>query len=76
VHNVLVYGDSITWGIIPDTRNRFVFDERWPGVLENQLRDSGKNVRIIEDCLNGRRTVWGRSVQTGQKWTSRFSATD
>ena len=66
MHNVLVYGDSMTWGIIPDTRNRFSFDERWPGVLENQLRDSGKNVRMIEDCLNGRRTVWEDPFKSGR----------
>jgi lysophospholipase L1-like esterase len=56
----------MTWGIIPDTRNRFAFDERWPGVLENQLRDSGKKVRIIEDCLNGRRTVWEDPFRPGR----------
>jgi len=66
VHTVLVYGDSLTWGIIPDTRNRFPFDVRWPGVLENQLRASGKNVRIIEDCLNGRRTVWEDPFRPGR----------
>jgi lysophospholipase L1-like esterase len=53
----LVYADSLSWGIIPGTRNRFDFDQRWPGVLENELRDSGARVRVIEDCLNGRRTV-------------------
>jgi lysophospholipase L1-like esterase len=66
VYNILVYGDSMTWGIIPDTRKRFSFDERWPGVLENQLRDSGMKVRIIEDCLNGRRTVWEDPFKPGR----------
>ena len=66
MHNIFVYGDSITWGIVPDTRKRFAFDERWPGVLENQLRDSGKNVRIIEDSLNGRRTVWEDPFKPGR----------
>jgi lysophospholipase L1-like esterase len=66
VYNVLVYGDSVTWGIIPETRNRFAFDERWPGVLENELRGSGKNVRIIEDSLNGRRTVWEDPFRPGR----------
>jgi lysophospholipase L1-like esterase len=66
VHNILVYGDSMTWGIIPDTRKRFSFDERWPGVLENQLRDSGMKVRITEDCLNGRRTVWEDPFKPGR----------
>jgi lysophospholipase L1-like esterase len=66
VHNVFVYGDSITWGIVPESRNRFPFDERWPGVLENHLRDSGKNVRVIEDSLNGRRTVWEDPFRPGR----------
>ena len=66
MHNVLVYGDSITWGIVPESRNRFPFDERWPGVLENHLRDSGKNVRVIEDSLNGRRTVWEDPFRPGR----------
>ena len=66
MHTVLVYGDSLTWGIIPDTRSRFPFDERWPGVLENQLRASGQSVRIIEDCLNGRRTVWEDPFKPGR----------
>jgi lysophospholipase L1-like esterase len=71
VHHVLVYGDSLTWGIVPNTRKRFPFDERWPGVLENKLNESGRCVRLTEDCLNGRRTVWddpfkaGRNGKTG-----------
>jgi lysophospholipase L1-like esterase len=58
VHQVLVYGDSLTWGIVPNTRQRLPFDQRWPGILENKLNESGRRVRLIEDCLNGRRTVW------------------
>jgi hypothetical protein len=56
--HILVYGDSLTWGIVPDTRKRFPFEERWPGILENKLNALGRRVRITEDCLNGRRTVW------------------
>ena len=66
MQNVFIYGDSITWGIIPDTRKRFSFEERWPGVLENQLRDSGKDARMIEDCLNARRTVWEDPFKPGR----------
>jgi lysophospholipase L1-like esterase len=32
--NVLVYGDSLSWGIVPGERRRLPFEERWPGVLE------------------------------------------
>jgi lysophospholipase L1-like esterase len=63
---ILVYSDSLTWGIIPDSRKRLPFDERWPGVLENKLNVSGLRVRIIEDCLNGRRTVWEDPFKPGR----------
>ena len=66
MHHVLVYGDSLTWGIVPNTRKRFPFDERWPGILENKLNELGPRVRLIEDCLNGRRTVWEDPFKPGR----------
>jgi lysophospholipase L1-like esterase len=66
VQHVLVYGDSLTWGIVPHTRKRLPFDERWPGVLENKLKELGYSFRIIEDCLNGRRTVWEDPFKPGR----------
>jgi lysophospholipase L1-like esterase len=71
LQHILVYSDSLSWGIIPGTRNRLAFDQRWPGVMENALIASGNRARVIEDCLNGRRTVWddpfkpGRNGQNG-----------
>ncbi len=44
MHQILVYSDSLTWGIIPNTRERLSFDKRWPGVFENTLNANGKNV--------------------------------
>ena len=58
MHQILVYGDSLSWGIIPGTRKRFSFSARWPGVMEMELLRQGQSVRVIEDCLNGRRTAW------------------
>jgi len=66
MHHVLVYGDSLTWGIIPGTRFRLPFDSRWPGVLEAKLNGLGLGVRITEDCLNGRRTVWDDPFKPGR----------
>src|SRR5256885_12534235 len=63
--HVLVYADSLTWGIVPDTRHRLPFGQRWPGVLENNLNAASQRVRIIEDCLNGRRTVWEDPFKPG-----------
>jgi lysophospholipase L1-like esterase len=66
VHHVLVYGDSLTWGIVPNTRKRFPFEERWPGVLENKLTELGHRVRLVENSLNGRRTVWEDPFKPGR----------
>lgn len=54
MRQILVYGDSLTWGVIPDTRRRLPFEARWPGVLAGELLARGERVRVIEDCLNGR----------------------
>lgn len=66
MHHVLVYGDSLTWGIVPNTRKRFPFEERWPGVLENKLSKLGHRVRLVENSLNGRRTVWEDPFKPGR----------
>jgi lysophospholipase L1-like esterase len=66
MHQILVYADSLSWGIIPDTRMRFRFDQRWPGVVEAELLKSGVHVRVVEDCLNGRRTVWNDPYKPGR----------
>jgi lysophospholipase L1-like esterase len=58
MQQILVYADSLTWGTIPTTRERLPFDQRWPGVLEGELLRQGRSIRILEDCLNGRRTVF------------------
>lgn len=63
---ILIYSDSLTWGIIPDTRQRLPFDKRWPGVLERSLIEMGKSVRVIENCLNGRRTAWSDPFKDGR----------
>ncbi len=48
------------------TRNRFEFDQRWPGVLEKNLNREGKCIRVIEDCLNGRRTMYEDPIRPGR----------
>jgi lysophospholipase L1-like esterase len=66
MHQILIYSDSLTWGIIPETRNRLPFDQRWPGVFEIALNATGKGVRVIENCLNGRRTCWDDPYKDGR----------
>lgn len=66
MRTVFVYADSLTWGIIPHTRGRLPFEHRWPGVLELTLATKGMPARVIEDCLNGRRTVWDDPFKPGR----------
>lgn len=63
---ILVYADSLSWGIIPGTRERQPFAVRWPGRLEITLTARGEPVRVIEDCLNGRRTAWDDPFKPGR----------
>src|SRR5436190_7769996 len=66
MRQVLVYADSLSWGIIPTTRRRLPFAERWPGVLEQTLNATGSATRVLEDCVNGRRTVWDDPYKPGR----------
>ena len=60
---VLAYGDSLSWGIVPGTRNRWPFEDRWAGVLQGLL---GASVRVIEEHLNGRTTAFDNPVLPGR----------
>lgn len=66
MQQVLVYGDSLSWGIVPGSRDRHPLAVRWPGRLELRLQEAGHDVRVIEDCLNGRRTVWEDPFKAGR----------
>jgi lysophospholipase L1-like esterase len=66
MRHVLLYADSLSWGIVPGSRNPLAFEKRWPGVMENVLVARGQKIRVIEDCLNGRRTVWDDPFKPGR----------
>ena len=58
-------------GIVPGTRRRLPFPVRWPGRMEHVLNRAGgpcaeAPVRVLEDCLNGRRTVWDDPFKPGR----------
>lgn len=73
MEQILVYSDSLTWGIIPNTRQRLPFHKRWPWILENSLSEMGNKVRVIENCLNGRRTVWSDPFKEGRNGSEGLS---
>lgn len=58
---VLCYGDSNTWGYMPNSGGlRFDEETRWTGVLSREL---GAEYRVLEDGLNGRTTVWEKPFE-------------
>jgi len=57
---ILCYGDSNTWGRNPATQERYARDERWPGVLRQEL---GDGYLVIEEGLPGRTTVWDDPIE-------------
>ena len=52
---VMCFGDSITWGQDPATRERMPYETRWPGVLQRAM---GDRVRVVEEALCDRTTIW------------------
>ena len=65
---ILCYGDSNTHGTKPmrsaDDVARFSFEERWPGVVANEL---GAGFEIIEEGLPGRTTVQDDAIEGAHK---------
>lgn len=53
---ILCYGDSNTWGLIPGTNERYPWGVRWTSLLQEKLKN--KDIRILEEGLCGRTTAF------------------
>ena len=62
---ILCYGDSNTYGLIPGTKDRYPRDIRWTGIIQERLRHKGYN--IIEEGLCGRTTVFDDELRNGRR---------
>ena len=62
---ILCFGDSNTYGLIPGTKERFNWETRWTGILEKKIRNKG--YRIIEEGLCGRTTIFDDPYRFGRK---------
>ena len=63
--NIMIFGDSNTWGWDPsndlvEAIRRWPDDVRWAGVLQTEL---GKDYKVIQEGLNGRTTVWDDPIE-------------
>ena len=61
---ILCFGDSNTYGLIPGSTRRFKWEQRWTGRLEQKL---GRDFRMIEEGLCGRTTVFEDALRSGRK---------
>lgn len=52
---ILIYGDSNSWGYLDDGSG-LRYDNRWPMVMRDTLRQQGHEIEMVEDCLPGRTT--------------------
>ncbi len=57
---IVCYGDSNTWGHNPATQDRFPIEQRWTGVLAQEL---GAGYRVVEEGLGGRTTIWDDPIE-------------
>ena len=57
---IVCYGDSNTWGHDPATQDRFPIEQRWTGVLAQEL---GAAYRVVEEGLGGRTTIWDDPIE-------------
>ena len=70
MQQVLCFGDSNTWGYNPENGERFPWGIRWTSILQQKLAD--KEIRIIEEGLCGRTTVFEDPLRQGRKGVSLF----
>jgi len=72
MRTVLAFGDSNTWGLIPDPsrHERFPWGIRWTSILQEKLPEC----RIIEEGLCGRTTVFEDALRPGRRGLSSLPA--
>ena len=61
---ILCFGDSNTYGLIPKSEGRYPWEIRWTGILNKKL--GLKNYRVIEEGLPGRTTIFDDPLRKGR----------
>ena len=62
---ILCFGDSNTYGLIPGVPGRFQWGIRWSSILDERVRRKG--YRVIEEGLCGRTTVFDDRYRQGRR---------
>lgn len=53
--SILLFGDSNSWGYMPNAGTRYPLEQRWPGIASKLL---GGEYNLIEENISGRTTVF------------------
>lgn len=61
---ILCFGDSNTWGLIPKTGGRFPWGIRWTSILSEKLGQD--KYHVVEEGLCGRTTVFDDPLRDGR----------
>lgn len=64
---ILCFGDSNTYGLIPGTTGRYGYGIRWTSLLEEVAREKG--YYVSEEGLCGRTTVFDDPLRDGRRGT-------
>lgn len=69
---ILCFGDSNTWGYNGENGARFPWGVRWTSLLQEKFDENRGDVRIVEEGLVGRTTVFEDPLRDGRKGTALF----
>lgn len=66
--SILAFGDSNTWGLVPSSAPfaRYSWEQRWTGVLQSY----SNQIRILEEGLCGRTTIFDDALRPGRNGLS------
>ena len=68
MRQIICFGDSNTWGYDGESKTRLSWGKRWTSLLQEKLM--GDDVRIIEEGLCGRTTIFEDPLREGRKGTA------
>lgn len=68
---IVCYGDSLTWGAVPNSDGRYPKHNRWPEMLNERL---GSMHQVVNLGLPGRTTIWDDPFREGRNGSQYIQA--
>lgn len=71
---ILCFGDSNTYGLIPATTKRYAYGIRWSSILEQKIKENKLKYQVQEEGLCGRTTVFDDPFRENRRGSQMFPA--